>query len=119
MHTRRDIEIYLKDVSSERLLTWLEQHFGKAARVVREGTLAIRQFHTPRGLVPAIVTAGVDGEAWTSVWFNSPHTPWHTDLDCARQAATELNCETRCESGGRFIHIDGEAHRFVEWTPQT
>ena len=46
----------------------------------------------------ALFTDAVPG--YTVAWFDSPATPWDTDLECARAAAAHLGCEVRCSTGG-------------------
>jgi hypothetical protein len=124
MTQRRDIEIYIQACPMEPLLNWLARVFGKANRTLKEGTVAIYRFQTASEIVPVIVTPPTDAGGWTSVWFNSPHTPWATDLDCARQAAAELGCTVRCErseqSGKQpakmFVNIAAGQETLVAWT---
>ncbi|GGK78919.1 hypothetical protein [Amphritea balenae] len=95
-----DIEIYIKDRSLDQIIKWLEQVCHTLHRDYEQG-----QVHHFIGMldqqeVPVMVHEKVSGKAWTSVWFNSDQTPWMQDLDCAKQAASELDTQIRCIASG-------------------
>ncbi|MDO6562670.1 hypothetical protein Q4488_04670 [Amphritea sp. 1_MG-2023] len=95
-----DIEIYIKDRSLERICQWLEHTCSTFKREYDQG-----QVHHFIGMmdgaeIPIMIHEKVSGKAWTSVWFNSDQTPWIKDLDCAEQAARELETQIRCIASG-------------------
>lgn len=95
-----DIEIYIKDRSLERITQWLEQICHPLKQDVKQG-----QVHHFNGFIegqeiPIMIHEKASGKAWTSVWFNSDKTPWNKDLDCAEQAARELDTQIRCIASG-------------------
>jgi len=95
-----DIEIYIKDRSLERITQWLQSLCQSLKRDFEQG-----QVHHFIGSIdgceiPVMIHEKVSGKAWTSIWFNSDQTPWIKDLDCAEQAARELDTEIRCIASG-------------------
>ncbi len=69
-----------------------------------------------------LVEKAADGFA--SLWFDSAHTPWPRDADCARDAAARLGCEVRCSLGGwqpgddpdRFWQVLPDGHEgAIDW----
>ncbi|WP_296055953.1 hypothetical protein [uncultured Amphritea sp.] len=95
-----DIEIYIKDRSLERITQWLQGLCQSLKRDFEQG-----QVHHFIGSIddceiPVMIHEKVSGKAWTSIWFNSDQTPWVKDLDCAEQAARELDTEIRCIASG-------------------
>lgn len=117
-----EIEIFVLKPSGARLLEWLAETVGPAGSPLDGGDSAI--YPTLAGLL--VVTPAVGGTDFTSLWFNTPRTPWATDLECARAAARALRCVVRCappqEPGAPraqsdlFVEIDGEVERLVEWS---
>ncbi|KAB2910767.1 MAG: hypothetical protein F9K29_24140 [Hyphomicrobiaceae bacterium] len=73
--------------------------------------------------IPVMTTHGVADGTFTSIFFGSPRTPWRNDVDCARQAARELQCEVRCDpvavrplaGPGEFLRIVDGREEFVNW----
>ena len=110
-----DIEIYIKDVAENALLEWLRSHFdiesGKQTITLTRGTEK-----TACLIVPDAAKGG-----YTSVWFKSNHTPWPTDIDCARDAHKFLNKEARCSTGsweneeGGWLKINQQGETKVVW----
>ena len=75
-----DIEIYVRDVSKETILSWLQSRFdikGKFPCL----TLLLEGRAIDCLIVPDAVKGG-----YTSVWFKSNGTPWSTDHECAKEA---------------------------------
>lgn len=102
-----DIEIYLKEDFLDELNGWLEQHVGSIelgswTNTMRRGTL-----HGETA-IPLMIVRKAAGK-WASIWFESEHTPWATDLDCARAVAAGINREVRCSIGG-WQEEHGEAN---------
>src|SRR5207248_4042795 len=87
-----DIEVYVRDCPMERLGAWLQSVFGPLEAPVEAGDAVVYTGSTG----PVVVTPGIEGGPFVGVWFNTPLSPWATDVDCARQAARELGCTVRC-----------------------
>lgn len=94
-----DIEIYLREEHLDALTAWLDQQVGQLQLqpwrdAVRRGTLCAGEHQ-----IPLMIVRKAAGK-WASVWFDSAHTPWETDMDCARAVHQGLNEEVRCSVGG-------------------
>ena len=112
-----DIEIYLKRVSTEDILPWLEQVFGSIEVTRTEPSTRCKL----AGMF-CTVTEQVAKGGYTSVWFESNETPWPTDLECARAAFSHFGAETRCSTGGwegeddgGWIRITDKGEQVVNW----
>lgn len=109
-----DIEIYLREEHLDSLNTWLDQEVGSLQlepwrEAVRRGTLGIDQHR-----IPLMIIRKAAGK-WASVWFDSAHTPWDTDLDCARAIHQALGEEVRCSVGSWSEEEDDpEADRWIK-----
>lgn len=94
-----DIEIYLDGIDCDAVIAWLVERFGTLVcgpiRRARSTRVAVN-WRTER-LPVLIVEDASDG--FTSVCFDSPHTPWADDLECAREAETHFDVEIRCSRG--------------------
>ena len=104
-----DIEIYLKRVTADEVIQWLEQVFGSAV-VERTDPNTRCQL----GDVFCTITEQVAKGGYTSVWFESNQTPWTTDHECAKQAFEYFKVETRCSTGGWEGEDDGGWLRITE-----
>ena len=122
-----DIEIYLAKTDIEAIQQWLDEHLEAPSPLVKRGKhqWRARARHAASEIPILLVENAADGFA--SLWFDSPHTPWPRDVDCARAAARTLGCEVRCSLGGwqpgdepdRFwqVHADGEEGA-IHWPDQ-
>jgi len=114
-----DIEIYILNASADDLATWLSTVFEQVTpsndgwHCLYQGKALDVQF-TPK-----------IQKNFSSLWFKQNHTPWLTDLDCARAAHAALSAEVRCQdsswqeeegetNGGWIKLIRGEEKSF-EW----
>ena len=121
MQRQPEIEVYLCDCTEERLVAWLESVVGPLGEPEDAGASIV--YSSTIG--PVVVTPGIEGGPFVGVWFNTSHTPWTTDVDCARQAARELACTVRCCPGQYFpevprlsdifLEISGDAEELIEW----
>lgn len=126
-----DIEIYIKNGSLDDMLKWLSTHFSGItahedwAQRFDAGKMITTEVRHKDARIPLMITPGAAGKAFTSVWFKSAQTPWHTDLDCARDCAVTLNMEVRCSAGSwqedealdseQWWVLKGEQERLVRW----
>lgn len=118
-----DIEIYLREAPKDRILQWLERQFPDAsARTSRSGAGTLRlEFDTRTDAVAvSLFFDAVPG--YTVVWVDSASSPWATDLDCARAAARDLDCEVRCSTGGwsegdedLWWRVEGDVEERITW----
>ncbi|MCK5893203.1 MAG: hypothetical protein KAG53_02080 [Endozoicomonadaceae bacterium] len=91
-----DIEIYVKCISIDSIITWLESVGDKSSEINQEGRSYTLTLTINNKLIPITIVEGAAGKAWTSLWFNSTETPWGSDVDCARACYLALNCQVRC-----------------------
>ena len=98
-----DIEIYLREDHVPALLDWLgTQGELQLPAGKRQGNLMLNGECIPVQIIPK--AAG----KWTSIWFDSPDTPWATDAECAQAVFDATGQEVRC-SVGTWQETDGEA----------
>lgn len=119
-----DIEIYLaKGVERETVDAWLSEAIGAPA-LEPAGKLRWRSRGRYRGDVIPILLVEKAADGFTSLWLDSPATPWATDAELARAAAAALGCEVRCSLGGwhpgddpdRFLQISADgSESIIEW----
>ncbi|MBW6390464.1 MAG: hypothetical protein LPK08_08485 [Halomonas sp.] len=94
-----DIEIYLRQPQPGAIDAWLGETLDAAPlRGAGRGKWQTRGHHEGHEVPVLLVEKAADGFA--SLWFDSSHTPWLRDCDCARDAAARLGCEVRCSLGG-------------------
>jgi hypothetical protein len=114
-----DIEIYLKRVESGDILKWLEQVFGNLEVTRTEPSIRCKI----NGMF-CTITEQVAKGGFSSIWFESNQTPWHTDKDCARVAYEHFKTDTRCSTGGwegdeedngGWFRISDKGEQVVNW----
>lgn len=109
-----DIEIYVREEHLDALTAWLGQELGSLElkpwnELVRRGTLTCGEHR-----IPLMIVRKAAGK-WASVWFDSAHTPWESDLDCARAVYLGLQEEVRCSVGGWSEEEDDpDADRWIK-----
>ncbi|PMR76199.1 hypothetical protein [Billgrantia endophytica] len=118
-----DIEIYLAQAPLDALDAWLGERLD-AAPLSPAGRRKwqTRGHHDGQTVPILLVENAADGYA--SLWFDSAHTPWARDADCAREVAERLGVEVRCSLGSwqpgddpdRFWRVlpDG-SEAVIEW----
>lgn len=109
-----DIEIYLAPANVERISAWLETTI-TAPALKPHGKLRWRTQGSHQGHdIPVLLVARAADE-FASLWIDSAASPWATDGDCARAAASALDCEVRCSLGG--WHPGDDPDRFLQVLP--
>lgn len=103
-----DIEIYLKRVSVDEIVAWLNEVFDNVEVVRTEPTARCKI-----GSMFCTISDQVAKGGYASVWFEQNHTPWATDRDCARDAYAHFQVEIRCSTGGWEGEDDGGWLRFT------
>jgi len=94
-----DIEIYIANTPARAVLEWLAQRFPDPAPPRPAGKRQWKQELSYQGAtLPVLVIEGAS-PGFTSVWFNSPGTPWASDRDCALEAFAHFQCEVRATAG--------------------
>jgi hypothetical protein len=94
----------------DKLVEWLTNLFGNLEPSVEAGDFDV--FQSKIG--PIIVTSAIEDSEFISVWFNTPNTPWPTDVECARKASIDLECVVRCDPGQHFPDVPVESDIFLE-----
>lgn len=111
MKRQKDIEIYLKNCSNKQIIDWIKSILGLLKEPEDSGVGILCS--TPIGL--AIITSEIDdNKSITGVWFNTPQSPWPTDVDCGRQAAQELGCIVFCDPGEHYPEVDPVSYTFLK-----
>lgn len=95
-----DIEIYLQSSDPVAVREWLGKRFPEAPLVWRPaGKRQWRSMLDHAGQrIPVLVIEDAS-PGFVSVWFDSPHTPWRDDKDCAREACSALGVPVRATAG--------------------
>lgn len=117
-----NIEIFVK-CELRRLLDWLGAIASPVTFSEKAGDALF--YETRFGTV--VVTPEIENGPFISAYFPNG-TPWDTDVDCARQAATELGCCVRCDPGqafpsihlasDTFLEMEGGDEGLVEWATE-
>lgn len=89
------IEIYVRNLSEDEAVTWLQTLFDDLER--KENALVETYVGTYDGeTVPVQIAEEVENGPYTSLWFNAPETPWNDAPECARAAHEGLQKEVLC-----------------------
>jgi hypothetical protein len=123
MSKQPDIEIYVREASVADIRAWLEKKLGALVDEPSRGTMSKFVVDIDGSKVPVRITTAAPGKAWTSVWLDSPDTPWADDLACARDCFAALGKEVRCATGGwnedddpdAFIKINADGETPISW----
>lgn len=109
-----DLEIYLKKVSADDILNWLKSIFTSVEVIATDPST--------RCLIDQMactISENVAKGGYASLWFKDNQTPWHTDVEMARAAFAQFNCEIRCSTGGWEGEDDGGWLRITDKGEQT
>ncbi|MGM0615843.1 MAG: hypothetical protein ACQES7_09775 [Pseudomonadota bacterium] len=109
-----DIEIYLAQASHDALNAWLGDRL-KAPPLTPAGKQRWRTQGQYNGHSVPILLVEKAADGYASLWFDSPHMPWHTDQEAAQEAAEALQSEVRCSLGG--WHPGADPDRFWQVLP--
>lgn len=95
-----DIEIYLQETPANAVMEWLAGRFPDHPAAMRPA--GKKQWRTVlrhgAASIPVLVIEDA-APGFTSVWLNSPHTPWNDDQACARDAHAHFGREVRATAG--------------------
>ncbi len=101
-----DVEVYIKHLEYNELTEWLASCFDDVDfNTCTKDTFEARetakiQVTLDDQAIPVFITPAAAGKAYCSIWFQSPYTPWATDLDCAYTVLESLDTEIRCSAAG-------------------
>ncbi|MFZ5755838.1 MAG: hypothetical protein ACOY3X_02940 [Pseudomonadota bacterium] len=118
MSRQPDIEIYVRSGTVEELRDWLAKRLGPLTAEPSRGAMAKFVLQLDEVQIPVRITTGAVGKAWTSVWLDSPDTPWADDLACARDCCAHLGKEVRCAAGTWREGDDEDPDAFMQVTPE-
>jgi hypothetical protein len=119
-----DIEIYLQDTPANTVLLWLAARFPEGDALPKPaGKKQWRlQLKHAGNFIPALVIEDAS-PGFTSVWLDSSHTPWESDMACAREAHVHFNTEVRATPGSwkegddpdLWWRVNGDGEGLVHW----
>ena len=120
-----DIEIYVKNLTHNILETWLNNTFGAVnitlAPDILVGSNSIKgtvQKDQDSAHIPIIITPKAAGKSYTSLWFQSPETPWENDEECAQSLVEQSGLEVRCSASGWQETEDENSEQWLSITPE-
>ena len=121
---QQDIEIYIKGRACDDIKQWLGSIFeaielNQQAGDSYSGNALLNQTSPACELL--VLENAVKG--FTSLWFKQNHTPWDSDIDCARSAYQYLHREVRATTGSwregaeedLFCRIDARGETTIDW----
>lgn len=119
-----DIEIYLATTAAADVLAWLQERFPEQpgrARPAGKKQWRLTLQHDGHALPVLVIEDAAPG--FTSLWFDSPHTPWTSDQDCAREAFARFGREVRATPGSwqegddpdLWWRIDADGEGLLHW----
>lgn len=100
MTNHPDIEIYIKNTRLSSIVDWLSARFEQFEPTASKGMLHQYEARWQQQRFAVAIHERALGKSWISVWFQSAHTPWQIDLECAREASEKLHAQVRCIASG-------------------
>lgn len=111
MSTYPDLEVYIYSLSTDTLLTWLDEHF-EEIKVIQK---TILRTHLSVDGMEVMILEKAAGSKYLSLWFKHNQTPWSTDLALAKAIAQDLSTCVRCSLGGWVESEDEQAVTANDW----
>ncbi|MCJ8313985.1 MAG: hypothetical protein HRU38_18390 [Saccharospirillaceae bacterium] len=90
-----DIEIYVKTKDGQIIKNWLERFFNQTIDLVKNGDLQSSNIQYNSQIIPVNIMLNAQG-GYSSLWFDSEHTDWLNDLECAKAFVNDTKIEARC-----------------------
>lgn len=121
--TPPDIEIYIANTKAADVLTWLATRFAEHGQPRPAGKRQWRQQLQFEGRTIPVLVIEEASPGFTSVWFDSPQTPWADDMACAREAFAHFQQEVRAIAGSwdeeadpdEWWRIDVQGETVIRW----
>jgi hypothetical protein len=111
MSTYPDLEVYIYNLPTDAIVSWLDRHFEDVRVVKKSGS---RSYLSVDGMEVMLLEKAA-GSKYLSLWFKHNRTPWSTDLALAKTIAQDLNACVRCSSGGWTESEDKQALTANDW----
>lgn len=118
-----DREFYVAATSIEEATTWLKSRLGEPTKSGKAGKRQWKLQFDYQGHVLPVLIIEEASPGFTSIWVDSPHTPWETDQDAAREAFAFFAREVRAIASGwsedqdpdEWWSLDNEGERLISW----
>ena len=113
-----DIEIYAKTNNLNAILDWINSRLQATSSPRKTGFTSKLESNHKGCIIPISITPNAAGKHFCSVTFDSAHSPWANDLECARDAFDYLKTEVRCSATGWSEdgdNSDSEANTDEQW----
>lgn len=119
----QDIEIYVANTPGKAVLDWLKARFPDQGAARPAGKRQWRQLIKYQNHEISVLVIEEASPGFTSVWFDSPHSPWATDLECAREASAHFQQEVRVTAGSwdesadpdAWISLTASGESVIQW----
>ncbi len=117
-----DIEVYVRSIKPDAAVEWLQHLAWEIVETKTFGRNVKIEARINNTTIP--ILAVPSDKKFTSIWFQSIHTPWDSDLACAREAMAYFQTEVRASQGGwqeetedeRWWKINKEGEQLVDWS---
>ena len=96
--TSPDIEIYVQDTTLGHITEWLEGIFDTLSQIKSQKKQSHYQASWQNHPIPILIVEQVT-KGYTSIWIDSPLSPWKNDIECARAAHLAFKTDVRCIQG--------------------
>ncbi len=96
--TQPDIEIYIRQQPVDIIVEWLGDRFDDCTEVMTKGRSHSLEVIHEGTVIPVTIVENAAGKTWTSLWFDSPATPWANDVESGREVNRQLKCKVRCNA---------------------
>ncbi|MBV1881379.1 MAG: hypothetical protein KUG82_07080 [Pseudomonadales bacterium] len=93
-----DIEIYVQDTTLTEITEWLDNVFDTLAQTKSQKNQSYYQASWQNISMTILVFKHVI-KGYTSIWIDSPNSPWKNDIECARDAQIAFKTDVRCIQG--------------------
>ena len=109
-----DLEIYLMKPDAGAVRDWLARQLGDHIEDQRVVPGHCHWRVTLDGHVMDVFLNDKAEKNFASLWFKQNHSPWNTDLECARSAHAALGIEVRCSDSGWQENVDDSAGGWIK-----